>query len=176
MPDREFFSVLHGRSSIRVFQERKVEGPLLDRIVGAALSAPSAGNLQAYKIVVVEDRRARSALARAACDQEFIAVAPVVLIFFADPAGSARRYGKRGADLYATQDATIACAYAQLAASALDLGSVWVGAFRDQEVRKAVGAPEDLMPVALLPIGYPREDPEKTSRLSASALVHHNRF
>jgi len=55
------------------------------------------------------------------------------------------------------QDATIACAYAQLAATASGLGACWVGAFHEDEVREIVGAPAAWRPVAILPIGVPTE-------------------
>ena len=80
------------------------------------------------------------------------------------PARSAMKYGRRGQDLYALQDATIAGAYAQLAATALGLGSTWVGAFHEEAVRRAVGIPAVEIPVAILPIGYPGETPGPTPR------------
>ncbi len=98
--------------------------------------------------------------------------APLVLVFCAHPARSAKKYGQRGATLYGVQDATIACAYAQLAATALGLASVWVGAFDDEAVRAAIGAGQDLLPVAILPIGYAGEEPEMSTRRSLDDLVH----
>ncbi len=80
-------------------------------------------------------------------------------------------YGQRGAWLYCLQDAAIACAYAQLAATALGLGSVWVGEFDDAAVRRAVGVGKELLPVAILPIGYAGEKPEKTARRRLNELV-----
>jgi nitroreductase len=74
------------------------------------------------------------------------------------------------------QDATIACCFAHLAATALGLGSVWVGAFNDNFVSKAVKAPKDLKPVAILPVGYPAEKPEPTDRRKIPAFVKKNHF
>jgi len=87
----------------------------------------------------------------------------LVLVFLADPERSSARYGDRGAKLYAMQDATIACAYAQLAAAELGLGSVWVGAFDEERVAKAVNA-AGKKPVAMLPIGYPTSKPKRPAR------------
>lgn len=92
-----------------------------------------------------------------ASGQAFIREAPVVLVFFALPLGSMKKYGSRGNDLYCIQDATIACTYAQLAATDLGLGSCWVGAFDDYEVRKYLKADWSWKPVAILPIGYPTQ-------------------
>ncbi|RSN74338.1 nitroreductase family protein [Candidatus Methanodesulfokora washburnensis] len=66
--------------------------------------------------------------------------------------------------LYSIQDATIAATYAMLSATALDLGTCWVGAFDDDKVREVVGASKDLVPVAVITIGYSAERPEITGR------------
>lgn len=168
----EFFKVLQERHSIRAFTERAIESEKLRALLEAANRAPSAGNLQAYEIYVVTRPVTLKALMRAAFEQKFVAQAPVVLVFCAHPARSARSYGERGATLYSVQDATSACAYAQLAATALGLGSVWVGAFDEDAVRQALGIGKELVPIALLPIGYAAEDPMITSRRDLDDLAH----
>ena len=114
----------------------------------------------------------RLALARACGDQPYVAQAPIVCVFCADPARSAVSQGARGASLYCIQDATIACAYAQLAATALGLGSVWVGSiFEPESIRDTLGLRAEERPVALLPLGYPAETPRPTSRRLLRDLV-----
>lgn len=167
-----FFRVTAARRSVRRFKDRAVDDATLKRILETASRAPSAGNLQAYEIVVVRDAARRAALARAALGQQQVAQAPVVLVFLAHPARSSTKYGKRGAELYCIQDATIACAHAQLAVTAVGLGSCWVGAFKPNAVRAAVKARSTLVPVALLPLGHSAERPPATGRRSLSELVH----
>ena len=169
--EMDFFELIRARCSIRAYQPRPVEAGKLTRILEAANRAPSAGNLQAYKIVIVHDAATRKALSRAALHQDSLAQAPVVLAFLAHLDASAAKYGNRGATLYSLQDATIACAYAQLAASALGLGSVWVGAFNDEAVGDALKVRAGWRPVGLLSIGYPAETPEPTSRRPLNELV-----
>ncbi|MEW6364367.1 MAG: nitroreductase family protein [Acidobacteriota bacterium] len=168
----DFFDVIRIRRSVRAFESKAIEPEKWKAILDAVNIAPSAGNLQAYEVFEVRQRTHRLALARAALEQYFISEAPAALVFCAHPARSAGRYGRRGMNLYCVQDATIACAYAQLAATALGLASVWVGAFDDNAVRRAIGIGADLVPVAILPIGYPAETPLKTPRRSLSDLVH----
>ncbi|MCX7887196.1 MAG: nitroreductase family protein, partial [Verrucomicrobiae bacterium] len=115
----DLFETIRRRCSVRAFKDRPVAEADLQRILAAANAAPSAGNMQAYEIVVVCDVVRRRRLAKAAWDQYFIAEAPVALVFLSNPQRNRERYGQRGAELYAVQDATIACAYAQLAATAL---------------------------------------------------------
>jgi len=166
----EFFEVVKNRHSIRAFQEKEVEPEKIEKILNAANSAPSAGNLQGYKICVVKDRQAREKIASAA-NQEFVAEAPVVLVFFADPDQSAQKYRSRGEKLYCLQDATIACSYAQLAVADLGLGSVWVGAFDEEAVSEAIESPRNLRPVAILPIGYPAEKLKIKTRRPLSEMT-----
>lgn len=168
------FEVIRKRRSVRVFTSQMVDEPLLGQILAAANAAPSAGNLQAYEIFVFTNRADRRALAEAALQQMFVAQAPVVLVFCANPERSAGRYRERGVRLYCVQDATIACTFAMLAATALGLATVWVGAFDDAAVASIVGR-EDLKPVAILPMGYAGETPAPTSRRSLADLVHWRR-
>lgn len=172
----EFFDVVQRRHSVRAYEPRPVDEETLNTILECANRAPSAGNLQAYEIVAVTDPKTRQALARAALDQEFITQAPAVLVFLQHPRRSAIRYGERGTDLYSLQDATIACAYAQLAATAAGLASCWVGAFEEEPIRSLLKAPAGVRPVALLPLGYPAEAPEPTRRRRLSDLTRRETF
>lgn len=167
----EFERVVKNRHSIRVFQPKEVEEEKIKKILELTNLAPSAGNLQGYEIFLVKDEKKKIALADAALGQDFIAEAPIVPVFCANPARSASRYGSRGRDLYSIQDATIACSFAMLAATSLGLSSCWVGAFDEEEVKRVLDI-KHLKPVAILPIGYPAEKPYATGRRSLKDLVH----
>ena len=167
----DFLELIRARRSIRVFKPRSLEADKLTAILEAANRAPSAGNLQAYLILIVRDAAVKLALARAALNQNSLVQAPVVLAFFAQLNASAAKYNSRGVELYSIQDATIACAYAQLAATELGFGTVWVGAFDDHTVKNILKAKEDWRPVALLPIGYPAESPTPTPRRKLADLT-----
>jgi len=171
MATRDFFATVRARQSVRAYQPKAIEPATLEAILAAANQAPSAGNLQAYEIVVVRDAPTRQRLARAALDQGFIAQAPVVLVFCADPPRSAAKYGAAGERLYSLQDATIAAAYAELAATALGLASCWVGAFNEREVATLLGLRGGLRPIALLPLGWPAEQPPRTPRRALSDIA-----
>jgi nitroreductase len=172
----DFFEAVRTRRSIRAFQSRSIEEEKMNRIVEAVNLAPSAGDLQAYEIVVVKDLGRRRELAKAAGAQEFLSQAPVCLVFLAHPERSSRKYGKRGSELYCLQDATIAAAYAQLAAAALGLASTWVGAFDDEAVANVVEAPRSKRPIAIMPIGYGAETPEITPRRRISEIIYSETF
>ena len=172
----KFFDLTKARRSIRAYQPREVEAEKLQQILQAANDAPSAGDRQAYEIVVVRDTARIRRLVKAAWDQTFIAQAPVVLVFLTSPQRNRERYDQRGVQLYCVQDATIACAYAQLAATALGLATCWIGAFSDEAVADAIGATEPMRPVAMLPVGYAAEHPDPRPRRRLNDLVHRERI
>ncbi len=168
----DFFEVVKERHSVRAFQPQALEAEKLQRILEAANQAPSAGNRQAYEIYLVSDEKDKSELVRAANDQDFLAQAPLILVFCAHAERNADRYGERGEDLYCIQDATLACSFAMLAATALGLSTVWVGAFDEEAVRAVLEAPRAHRPVAILPVGIAAETPEIRSRRSLQSVVH----
>jgi nitroreductase len=168
----DYIELIKHRHSVRAYLSKPVPDEAVQAILAAANQAPSAGNLQAYEIYLVTRPSQRAALAQAAKGQEFLAQAPIVLVFCAHPKRSAQRYNQRGSDLYALQDATIACTFAMLAATALGLATVWVGAFDDESVHRAIQADPDHLPVAILPIGYAADSPGATQRRPLSDLVH----
>lgn len=168
----DFFETVRHRHSVRKYHaDLDVEGEKLHALLEMACAAPSAGDLQAYRVVVVRNPDQRRRLAEAADRQTFIGEAPVCLVFCADPRRSEAEFGTRGARLYALQDATIAAAYAQLAGVSLGLGSTWVGRFDEDRVRSALDLDPELVPVALISVGYPAELPEATPRRRLQDMV-----
>ena len=167
----EFFQAVRERQSIRAFKPLPIEPEKLDALFEAVNRAPSAGNLQAFEVVLVEEAENKERLARACFQQAFLAEAPLVLVFFANPERSTPKYGERG-ELYALQDATIAAAYTQLVAQALGLGSAWVGAFEEQEVREVLQCPAEWIPVCVIPLGHANEKPFHTDRRIAEEVFH----
>lgn len=161
----DFFETVRHRHSVRKFQaDVPVEQEKIHAILEMACAAPSAGDLQSYRIVVVKDAQHRMALSNAAGNQSFIAEAPLCLVFCSEPQRSGQKYGERGRDLYTVQDTTIAATYAQLATVAAGLASTWIGAFDDAAVAKILGLEAGLKPLALLSVGYAAELPEATPR------------
>lgn len=151
-----FWELIRQRHSVREYDSRMDVSPeQVKRILGAAIKAPSAGNCQPWHFIVVRDRVTREGLAQAAYGQGFLAQAPVVIAVCCDPQRSAERYGKRGSDLYCLQDTAAATEHILLAATALGLGSCWVGAFDEAAAARVLALPEHLRPVALVPIGHP---------------------
>jgi nitroreductase len=157
---------------MRKYKDTPVEEEKLHKILATANKAPSAGNLQGYEIYIVRSPKQRQALAKAAWDQDSLAEAPLVLVFCANPECSAEQYKERGSGLYCIQDATIACTFAMLAAKALGLDTVWVGAFDEKAVSEAIHLSPNLRPVVMLPVGYAGNDAVIRPRRELKDLIH----
>ncbi|GAW28467.1 nitroreductase family protein [Carboxydocella sp. ULO1] len=168
---KDVFAAIAERRSVRRFSGEAVADATITRILEAALQAPSAGNLQPWKFYVVKKQESKKALGEAAWQQEFIASAPVVIVVSALPELVAAHYGPRGRDLYVIQDTAAAIMNLLLAAHAVGLGSCWVGAFLEKEVRRIIGAGEDELPVAIIPLGYAAEESAKPARRSLNDCV-----
>ena len=168
----DFFRLVDERRSMRKYADTPVDEEKLQKILETANRAPSAGNMQGYEIYLVRRLEQRQALVKAAGDQEFLAEAPVVLVFCTNPSRLVERYQERGSGLYCIQDATIACAFSMLAAKALGLDSVWVGAFDEAAVREITHIPANMRPVAMLPVGYAGKVAGVRPRRELQDLVH----
>lgn len=153
------------RRSIRDFQKKNIPDQLVDKLMEALIWAPSAGNLQARKFYFVKNGKIKKMIAAAALNQNFIAEAPLVIVGCTDSRISLK-YGERGVYLYSVQDVALSIMAMMLVAHEHGLGSVWVGAFREEGLFKILDLPEYLRPVAIVPVGYPSKVPCPPPRIS----------
>lgn len=168
----DLFQTIRHRHSVRQYQDDvPVEKEKLHAILETLVAAPSAGDLQSYRVIVVEDAAVRQALSDAAEGQTFIASAPICLVFCTDAARAKMEFGERGERLYAIQDATIAASYAQLAIVAAGLASTWVGNFDTQKLKEILQLDTGLEPIVMLSLGYAAELPEPTPRRPLDEVI-----
>lgn len=172
----EVFEAIKTRRSIRAFTNEEVSKEEVRRLIDAARHAPSAGNIQPWEFVIVRDPQRKRRLAVAALDELFIEEAPVVIVVCANEAQSGMGYGARGVSLYCLQDTAAATQNMLLAACALGLGTCWVGAFREEDVRKVLKVPRGVRPVAVVPVGHPAEKPSPRMKRSIPEIIHDETF
>jgi nitroreductase len=170
------FEAIKERRSVRAYTDEKVSDKDVKRLIEAARWAPSAGNIQPWAFVVVKEVETRRKLSSAALNQTHVQEAPVVIVVCADAARSSRVYGSRGEKLYSIQDTAAATQNILLAAQELGLATCWVGAFRENEVAKAVKVPRNLRPVVMVAVGYPAERPATPRKRSFNDVVHYGTF
>jgi nitroreductase len=161
------------RRSIRTFLPKPVSKETIEKVIQAAILAPSAGNWQPWRFYIVVNEALRMELAKAASDQEFIAEAPVVLVVCAEPGRSEHTYGERARELFCLQDSAAAIENLMLAAHAYDLGTCWVGDFDEAAVRKVLTIEAQYRPIALVPLGYPNETPSPRWRRPLCEVIEY---
>ncbi|UOM33079.1 nitroreductase family protein [Acuticoccus sp. I52.16.1] len=176
--------------SVRAYTDRPLPEGALEAMVAAAQSASTSSNLQTWSVVAVEDQARRDALAECAANQAHIRVAPLQLVWLADlrrlrDTAARHRIIAEGTDylelfLVAALDAAIAAQNAALAAEAMGLGIVYIGAMRNKplEVARILDLPERTFAVFGMCVGYP--DAQKPAsikpRLPQSAVLHRETY
>ena len=140
------------RRSVRRFLKKPIPDDVLDRVLEAAWIAPSGGDRQPWRFVVVKDEEKKEKIARACYEQGFVAEAPVVLVCCAVKCSSGYEPWR---DEAGRRDAVIATDHLILAARNEGLGTCWVGAVHDKQVKKIVKVPDAVDVVMVVPLGYP---------------------
>lgn len=156
------------RRSIRKFksQAQAITEEQLLILKKAIQLAPSASNMQPYKFIVVTDEELKKNLVKGGSLQGFISKASVIFVGIGDP--SRERWFK--------VDIGIAMEHLALQAMELGLGSCWIGAFDEEQVKAILKIPPNLRIVALMPIGIAGQDPPARPRKSLEELFIDNYF
>jgi len=172
----ETFDCIKTRRSTRKYLNKTIEFEKVARILEAGAKAPSAGNLQAYRFILVTDKEKIDALPEMCADQYWIAESSVVIIVCEDIERIEAHYGLRGQRLYAIQDCAAAVENMLLAAHDLGLGGCWIGSFDEDYIVDLFGIPDTARPQALVTIGYPAGEPDPKSEEPIDILVYFNKY
>jgi nitroreductase len=161
------------RCSVRSYQDRAVEKEKLEIILEAARLAPSASNRQEWRFIVAQDKNTRQRLLKAAKNQTFVGQAPVVIVCCAETDNHAMTCGQ----LCYPIDVAIAIEHMALKATEEGLGTCWIGAFYEEEVKKILDIPKEIRVVELLTLGYADKPcPSHKDRLSLKEIVMYDRW
>ena len=153
-----FIDLAKTRYSVRKYSDKQIEKDVLDQILEAGRVAPSACNLQPYKILVLQTEEGLKRLSRAAN----IFFAPTALVICADTTEAwTRKFdGKKTTDI----DASIATDHMMLQATELGVGSLWVCKFEPDILSQAFHLPKNIVPVNILALGYSLDEAKSPNR------------
>jgi nitroreductase len=157
----DVFEAIKTRRSIRKYKPESIPDEKLEIILEAARLAPSAGNRQPWRFIMVQDADRKNALAEAANKQAFLKDAAAIAVVVGDPDASTRWHEK---------DPMTALEHMVLAATALGYGTCWIGAFDEDALKRLLKIPAKMKVVALLPIGVPAEKPAPKPRKEISEI------
>ena len=170
----DIYATVRERTSIRGYKADPIEEDKLERILDAARLAPSGKNGQPWTFIVVKDEETRKKLVPACKGQEFVGQAPVVVVACGH---EERAYKKMGGYWNSLPlDIGIAIEHLMLAAVSEGLGTCWIGAFFEEQVREILGVPEGVKIVALTPVGYPAGEKTHRPRKSLDEIIMHERW
>jgi len=173
--------------TVRKFKDKPIEPDKLDLILTAGIRAATAGNLQMYSFIVVDDNEKKKALDKA-WTARFIEVSksPVAIIALVD-LYRVRRWLKLHSDreiisdrpynfFIAIWDALIALQNIITAAESMGLGTCCIGSVLEMDLQTILGIPEYVFPAGMVCMGYPEKTPDLSMRLPLEAVVHRNSY
>ena len=149
----EAIKTILARRSIRKYENKQVEREKIDLILECACAAPSANNLRPWHFVEITERKTLDALADALTYGKMLAQATLAIVVCSEKESTSNPWWE--------QDCAAAMQNILVAATALGLGSVWVGvhhtAVFSEKVRGIVGIPEHIQVMGIAAIGYGAE-------------------
>ena len=158
------------RRSIRKYTRDAVSDELIKKLLEAAMSAPSAGNQQAWRFVVITERSILDEIPKYHPYSKMLKEAQLAILICGDLEIETRKG-------FWIQDCAAATENILISANALGLGAVWLGVYPREErvagIKKVLGLPDHIIPVSLIPIGHPAESLSPSNRFDKSK-VHYN--
>ncbi len=147
------------RTSVRDYQDKLVEDEKIEQILRAAMAAPTAGNKQPWRFIVIKDKTTLKAISENFHTIKMAEKAPLAIVVCGDMNAT---FPGDGVD-YWVEDASAATENLLLAAHSLGLGAVWCGIYPMKErvalLKEMLEIPDDIIPLNVVPIGYPAETP-----------------
>jgi nitroreductase len=164
------------RRSIRKFKNIPVEWYKVGKIIECGSAAPTAGNLQDFRFMVINNPDLKREIAMASLEQLWMVTAPVLIVVLSEHVKTKRFYGIRGERLYTIQDAAAAAENILLAAHSLGLSGCWVGAFDEDKVNSLCNVPDYARAQVIIPIGYADEEVPVPAKYKLENFVFFNRW
>jgi nitroreductase len=168
----DFLEFIHTRRSVRKYQDTEVPMETIKEIIAAGTSAPSAGNQQPWHFIIITEKKLLIRIPDIHPHAKMAEDAPVAVLVCADPSLEKHKG-------YWVQDCAACTQNILLAVHAKGLGAVWTGVYpreeRMENFRKLLKIPDNIIPFALVPMGYSVQEPSKADRYKEER-VHHNKW
>jgi len=158
----QVFDIIRQRRSVRFYTDEAIDEDKLKKLVEAAIWAPSAGNIHAWNIVIVQ-RKGDIELVKA-ISPGLLGNPTALMILCADKRKAYDKGGEVGRDVLSIMDIAVATQNICLEATELGLGSCIVRSFNQNAVTELLDLPENIVPELLVSLGYPRGIPNPPPR------------
>ena len=161
------------RTSVRAYKNREIESDKIEIMLNAAMAAPTAGNKQPWTFIVIKDRKTLTTISDNMRTMRMAKDAPIAIVVCGD---MKKTFDGNGLD-YWVEDTSAATENLLLAAHALGLGAVWCGIYplpeRVKFLQELLKLPDDIIPLNVIPIGYPAEAPAPKNKWKPE-LIHYD--
>ncbi len=168
----DILELIKSRRNVTSFLPKFVSWENISRVLDAGRHAPSCGNIQNWKFIVVIKPELKQEIAAASYDQYEIAQAFALMVVCAEPDKAERYYGEKGKTFYSVQNCAAAAQNMLLEAHSLGLGARWVGAFDAERVKELLKIPDDAEPQVIVALGYAKDIPPKPPKYPLESLVY----
>ena len=168
------FEAIEGRRSIRKYKPKPVQRELTEKLLNAACWAPSGGNIQPWKFIVIEDRATLEMVRK--ISPGCFGGTPLAILVCSDKTKAHRVGGTLGRDYLSVADCAMATQNMLLAAHALGLGTCVVKSFSHAAMREILEIPEGMEPELLVIVGYPDTFPSPPRRIPLKENTYLNKF
>jgi len=166
----DFLELAKQRYSVRAYKSTPVEDEKLNYILEAARIAPTGANRQAFQLIVIHTKGREREL-RPIYNRDWFVQAPILICACATASqGQSFNEGRSYGNVAIVVDHLI------LAATHLELGTCWIGAFNPDAAREILGLPDELKPIVFATVGYSDDEPRPKVRKSIDELVRYEHY
>ena len=178
--------VIKARTSIRTFTGEKLSEEQIHTLLDAAMAAPTAVDVRPWRFIVITDDEVKAGLYQGEVHKRMVTTAGAVIVVCGETTRMVRPHDA-GEDTepverpnkYWFEDCSAATENLLLAATALDLGAVWLSCYPSERIveriRAYLGIPESVTPLAIVPVGYPAENPEPKDKWNPDN-IHYDKW
>ena len=163
--------IIQSRHSIREYKKKDVDYKLIGQILEAATYAPSSGNIQNWRFIIIKDQEKRGRIAKASLNQLWMSQAPVHIAVCYDEKNAKTLYPKEY-ESFSIQNTAIASTIIMLKATELNLGTCWVAVTDPSKISGILRIPDYFRPAVIITLGYPAGYYKKTKRTQIDKLSY----
>lgn len=181
----DLFEVFNARSSNRSFTGEAIDDETIDKILQAAITAPSSGNMQPWEFIIIKSEEKKEEIISTTFtgyfagednQQTWLKDTGFILVLAANIKRTKARYGEMAAKYWPIIDTTIAGEHTVLAATALGIGSCWIGGYDEEKLKHVVNLPNYVKPVAIIAFGHIKESGRRLNRMKTDLVRHDEEY
>jgi len=168
----EIDTCIKKRRTTKEFLDKKIEKLKINKILDSMRYAPNSGNLQNWRLIIVEDKEKKKKLVKASFNQLWINKAPTIIVVCSDNQDVERFFGKKLADKFIIQNCAAGIQNMLLTAHSLGISSCWCGVSNEALVKETLKIPDKISVQAIICLGYSKEKLQMPKRLDLDNILH----